>query len=409
MTTDRNKGLKSVKYNYLNLPATLTGDNNKTIDYIYTANGQKVAKTAPDGTTTYYAGSFIYEESDLKKVLHSEGVVKVDGTPPVYQYYLKDHLGNTRVMVSSDNTTNQVNSYYPFGMHAEKYEQLDNKYLYNGKEFQDDKIGNGQLDWYDYGRRFYAADLGRWTTPDPLSENYYSHSPFHFSGNNPIRFVDLNGMNYDEWNYYEESRKLEKVSNKGGKETQYVNVVDKKGEVQAQTSVSGDEVYVYDLSDGVAVTNYDAKLPENYNEKSGYEYSINDFLNREELRKGENNPIRTHVLSSEKYGVAYPLNRDDEMDYIGKNWKLAIWAAYMGMALDILDPRPSPKVSSKSFSPKFRTNSSVNSLVKFGGRSGGTIGNPWRAFLKANKGKYTGRNWIKQATKDYYNSSFYNK
>jgi RHS repeat-associated protein len=277
-----------------------------------------------------------------------------------------------------------------------------------GGKLQDDDLGGVSLDWYDYGARFYDPALGRWTTQDPLSESYYSHSPFHFSGNNPIRFLDLNGMNYDEYNYYEETGELEKVSDKGGDKTQYVNVVDKDGEVQGQASVSGSEVYVYDLADGVAVTNYDANLSESYNEKSGYQYSINDFLNREELRKGGDNPIRTHVLSSEDNGVAYPLNRDDEMDYMGDNWKLAIFASYLGMANDLLDPRPASK-SVKGYSPKLRGGSSGKSSIKVGAKSGGSVGNSWNAFLKANKGKYSGKNWRQQATKDYYNSSFYTK
>ena len=68
-----------------------------------------------------------------------------------------------------------------------------NKYQYNGKEIQDD-FG---LYWYDYGARFYDPMVGRWHTIDPMAESYYSFSPFHFSGNNPMKFLDLNGMNYD--------------------------------------------------------------------------------------------------------------------------------------------------------------------------------------------------------------------
>ena len=32
---------------------------------------------------------------------------------------------------------------------------------------------------------------------DPLAEDYFSQSTYHFSGNNPINFLDLNGMNYN--------------------------------------------------------------------------------------------------------------------------------------------------------------------------------------------------------------------
>ncbi len=115
-----------------------------------------------------------------------------------YQYYLKDHLGNTRVTYTQKGDVLQDNNYYPFGLstgEATNYIAdacLENKYLYNGKELDDD-LGVG---WYDYGARFYDPQLGRFHTIDKLSEKYYPWSPFVYVGNNPIKRVDPNGNDW---------------------------------------------------------------------------------------------------------------------------------------------------------------------------------------------------------------------
>jgi RHS repeat-associated protein len=66
--------------------------------------------------------------------------------------------------------------------------------LYNGKEL--DNIS--ALHWYDYSARHYDATLGRFITPDPLSEKYYNISPYAYCVNNPIRYIDPTGMDWYE-------------------------------------------------------------------------------------------------------------------------------------------------------------------------------------------------------------------
>ncbi|MFA8301438.1 MAG: RHS repeat-associated core domain-containing protein [Hyphomicrobiales bacterium] len=59
----------------------------------------------------------------------------------------------------------------------------------NGKELQQDL----NLQWYDYGARMYDAALGRFHTQDRFAENYFDLSPYQYTANNPIRFIDVNG------------------------------------------------------------------------------------------------------------------------------------------------------------------------------------------------------------------------
>lgn len=209
MTKDLNRGTL-IAYNSLNLPQQVdikspVAEARST--YTYAASGVKLRvvnkwnptysttpimgtdinpSTLTSSKVTDYIGNKIYEDGILKRILTDNGYIEGN----TYYFYVKDHLGNNRIVANASGSVVQSTQYYPFGMaYAESTNQGTQPYKYNGKELDQDH----GLNWYDYSARYLTNDVPRFTTIDPLSEKYYSISPYVYVGNNPMRFIDPDG------------------------------------------------------------------------------------------------------------------------------------------------------------------------------------------------------------------------
>ena len=116
LISDQNKKISSIAYNYLNLPENISVTTKGTIEYVYDAGGNKLRKIVnetgqPQKTTLYMFG--IYENDILQFLPHEEGRIRFK--PAVgsiaaslqYDYMLKDHLGNVRMVLTEEQQENQ--------------------------------------------------------------------------------------------------------------------------------------------------------------------------------------------------------------------------------------------------------------------------------------------------------------
>ncbi|MDF1697522.1 MAG: hypothetical protein P1U56_16885 [Saprospiraceae bacterium] len=223
-----NKGLDIV-YAFNDLPVKMTNSNGKVINY-YTSTGLKLKtvmepnEDAPTGSspivTNYFEGQE-FQNSRLNSIYFEEGRATYEEFPETeddeeyIEYFLKDHLGNTRVRIADKNGDGKVkydvnnptndelmskHHYYPFGMEWDvpNFDSNGNslsgigdktKYTYNGKELVDDL----DINLNDYGARYYDPAIARFTTIDPAAEEYAPISGYSYVANNPIIFTDPTG------------------------------------------------------------------------------------------------------------------------------------------------------------------------------------------------------------------------
>jgi RHS repeat-associated protein len=193
-TTDGRTGA-SLTYNHLNLPKTAV-KSGLNLSYTYNALGQKLKKVnSITSTTNDYVDGIQYTNGAIDFIQTEEGIARNSGGTYSYEYNLTDHLGNVRYSFSKNPSTGaisplQADDYYAFGL-RKVATPGNNKYLYNGKELQE------ELAQYDYGARFYDPVIGRWNVVDPLAELGRRWSPYTYCFNNPIIFVDPDGMAAD--------------------------------------------------------------------------------------------------------------------------------------------------------------------------------------------------------------------
>lgn len=220
MTHDGRSNL-DLAYNDLNLVGKVSRNGSVLAKYSYLADGTKLGSEQTDGSGSVYRGSLIYSKTpdgalSLDCALIPGGRIAAVRNPAgaVTGYrvlhHVTDHLGSVRAVV--DITSGQVletADYLPFGQRWKTdagagytpVTDADNRWRFSGKEEQaflgtNPQTGTPNVPYIDYGARMYDPATGRWLAPDPLAEKYCGISPYAYCGNNPVNFIDMNGMDW---------------------------------------------------------------------------------------------------------------------------------------------------------------------------------------------------------------------
>lgn len=249
----------------------------------------------------------------------------------------------------------------------------------------------------------YDAAVGRFFAQDRFAEKYLDFSPYQYTLNNPIKYIDINGDS--TYTYDVSTGTLTMISDVGGNEQQIVNFVDADGKAimigdkTATSIIDGESVYVTGTREGYLVSAYDPLegLSADYNSQSGYEYSATDLVVRHYL-KGTN--LGGVIAGMEATGNAQPLAKDTHYENYVERWGTDkafyygleegyftnVFPAGAGDALaDGQKALSNASKNSKAFSPNF---SQVQSPIK----------SQWNRFVHANKG--SGKS-MTQLSKEY--------
>ena len=228
MTSDLNRKVSLISYNMQNRPARMRHAGG-TETFTYLPDGTKRGRTflGKDRSLsrTEYRGNLVCADDSLKYILFDGGLIAMDRAEPEYLFFLRDHLGSTRVVARSDGKAVQVNHYYPYGMAFAGGGMSGNAgahpveggvsvaggsleiggetggmelarpgasqpYRFLGNEL----YTSNSLGLYDFSARMYDPALGRFLSVDPMAEGYRHLSPYAYCAGNPVVYADKDGQ-----------------------------------------------------------------------------------------------------------------------------------------------------------------------------------------------------------------------
>ena len=183
----------------------------------------------------------------------------------------------------------------------------DDKYKFTGKEL------DTETEYFHFGARAYDGRLGRWNVVDPLFEKYPNVNPYNYALNNPLKFIDPNGMWVDEnseLNLGDDGKFFaEKPKSKKKKQTVSTTTKNSTGETTV-VNIGGSFALLFgvNFNIGVATSNNSSYLYARYGLSFGlgYSFGISEASLDQNLEdsRGDNNHLDDSNSSNLEFDIS---------------------------------------------------------------------------------------------------------
>ncbi len=197
LKSDANEQIQNINYDsYLQQPTQVQLTDGRTINYYYDGGGKLIKTVYSTGEVWEFGNGMIYKNGQPYQLSMPEGRAIYQNGNWGLEFSYTDHLGNSRVGFKANGSQLEKTSetaFDPWGVVLNGLGQqnaFQNRFEMQGKE-SEKTFGLNRI---NFGARTFNPTTGVWDRSDPLSEQMRRWSPYNYNFDNPLRFIDPDGM-----------------------------------------------------------------------------------------------------------------------------------------------------------------------------------------------------------------------